>query len=112
MSYLLRRFGFAKLLASSALASAMLLAGFALMGPSACAWAIMHYIFIFGFGLARATQFMGSNMLSYSNLPDGKLTRATKLPAVTLSASQGALHILFNLRFGLTGRLAVENLHI
>ncbi|WP_248312111.1 DHA2 family efflux MFS transporter permease subunit [Bosea sp. BK604] len=89
MSYLLRRFGFARLLVGSAVASSVLMAGFALVSPSTPAWAILLYIFVFG--LARATQFMGSNTLAYADLHDSKLSRATSLGGILqqLSVSLG-----------------------
>lgn len=89
MSQLLRRFGFGKLLICSALAAAALLAGFTFIGPGTPAWLIMIYIFLVG--LARSTQFMGSNTLAYSDMPDDKLSRATSLGGILqqLSISLG-----------------------
>ena len=89
MSQLLRRFGFAKLLIVSALAAAVLLAGFALIGPGTLAWLIMIYVFTFG--MARSTQFMGCNTLAYSDMADEKLSRATSLGGILqqLSISLG-----------------------
>jgi len=89
MSQLLRRFGFGTLLTGSALAAAALLAGFTLIGPGTPAWLIMIYIFLVG--LARSTQFMGSNTLAYSDMPDDKLSRATSLAGILqqLSISLG-----------------------
>ena len=89
MSHMLRRFGFGKLLICSALGAAALLAGFSFIGPGTPAWLIMIYIFLVG--LARSTQFMGSNTLAYSDMPDDKLSRATSLGGILqqLSISLG-----------------------
>ncbi|MCO5089655.1 DHA2 family efflux MFS transporter permease subunit [Bosea sp. (in: a-proteobacteria)] len=89
MSSLLRRFGFAKLLTGSAITSAILLAGFALIGETTPAWAIMLYIFIFG--LVRAAHFMGTNTLAYADLSDSRLSSATSLGGILqqLSVSLG-----------------------
>lgn len=88
-NYLLRAYGFDRVLVWSALAGALAVAGFALIGPQTPYWVIM--IFVFVFGLARATQFMTSNTLSYSETPAVQLSRATSLGGVIqqLSVSFG-----------------------
>ncbi len=74
---LLRRFGFARLLAASALAGSATLAGFALIGSGTPRWLIGAYIVLFG--IVRSTQFMSSNTLSYADVAAPRLSRATSL---------------------------------
>ena len=89
MPMLLRRYGFRGVLNGSAIAGAVLVAGFALLDPSTPAWFLMIYSFLFG--LTRAMQFLTSNMLSYSDTPAAQLSRATSLFGVLqqLSVSFG-----------------------
>jgi MFS family permease len=73
----LRRHGFRVVLVLSAIVASMILAGFALIGPQTPHWVIL--LCVFAFGLTRATQFMTSNTLAYSDMPDSHLSRATSL---------------------------------
>jgi EmrB/QacA subfamily drug resistance transporter len=73
----LRRHGFRVVLVSSAIVASMILAGFAWIGPQTPHWVIL--LCVFAFGLTRATQFMTSNTLAYSDMPDSHLSRATSL---------------------------------
>ena len=88
-SRLLRSFGFDRVLSGSAVAGSLVLAGFALIEADTPRWLIGGYVFVFG--LVRSTQFMTSNTLSYSDMPAGKLSRATSLGGVLqqLTASFG-----------------------
>jgi hypothetical protein len=88
-AYALRAFGFDRVLIGSALAGSAAIAGFALLGPQTPYWVIVLYVF--GFGLARASQFMTSNTLSYADIPGAQLSRATSLGGVIqqLSVSFG-----------------------
>ena len=65
------------------------LAGFAFIKPQTPHWLIMLYVFMFG--LMRSAQFMTSNTLAYSDMPDSHLSRATSLGGVLqqLSVSFG-----------------------
>jgi EmrB/QacA subfamily drug resistance transporter len=74
---LLRRLGFTRLLAVSALAGSAALAGFAMLDAAWSHWMIIGYIV--GFGMVRSTQFMSSNTLSYADLEAERLSRATSL---------------------------------
>jgi len=91
----LKALGFDRVLLGSAVASAILLAGFALMGPGTPYWLLAAYIALFG--LARSTQFMSSNTLSYADMPAEQLSRATSLGgvlqqlSVSFGVSAGAL---------------------
>ena len=73
----LRTFGFGVLLTIASVAGAAIIAGFGLMTPDTPHWFIAGYVFIYG--LIRSIQFMGSNMLSYSEMPDKSLSQATSL---------------------------------
>jgi EmrB/QacA subfamily drug resistance transporter len=91
----LKLFGFDRVLPVSAIAGAMLIAGFALISPQTPHWMIACYIAVFG--LARSSQFMSSNTLSYADMPAEKLSRATSLGgvlqqlSVSFGVSTGAL---------------------
>ena len=86
---LMRWLGFRTLLAGSAVVGSAVLAGFALLQPDTPRWIIGAYMVLFG--LVRATQFMTSNTLSYADMPNDKLSRATSLGGVLqqLSVSFG-----------------------
>ena len=86
---LLRRHGYPAVLAASAVAGSATLAAFALLTPQTPHWIIMALVFVFG--LMRSAQFMTSNTLSYSDMPDSHLSRATSLGGVLqqLSVSFG-----------------------
>jgi EmrB/QacA subfamily drug resistance transporter len=74
---LLRWLGFARVLAGSALAGSVTLAGFTLLQPTTPHWMIGAYVVLFG--LLRSLQFMSSNTLSYSETPSAQLSQATSL---------------------------------
>jgi EmrB/QacA subfamily drug resistance transporter len=90
---LLRRLGFGRLLFWSAILNAIVIAGFTVIGPATPVWLIAAYIALFG--LARSTQFMTSNTLSYSDMPAEKLSRATSLGGVLQQ-----LTVSFGVSFG------------
>ena len=77
LSPLLRGLGFGVLLIVSAIAGTAATAGFALLGPATPPVLIAAYVLLFG--LIRSVQFMGSNTLSYADLPPEKLSAATSL---------------------------------
>jgi EmrB/QacA subfamily drug resistance transporter len=77
LSRLLQAFGYDRVLAATSLACALSLAGFALIGRQTPVWALVPYVMVFG--VARALQFMGSNTLTYADLPPDKLSAATSL---------------------------------
>jgi MFS family permease len=74
---LLRWQGFGRSLTGAAVCGAAIVAGFGFMTPETPAWVIAAYVFVYG--LIRSIQFMGSNMLSYSEMPDKSLSQATSL---------------------------------
>jgi MFS family permease len=89
LAKVVRRHGFRFVLSVSAVAGALAVAGFSLMGPQTPHWMILLWVFFFG--LTRSSQFMTSNTLSYSDMPDSHLSRATSLGGVLqqLSVSFG-----------------------
>jgi MFS family permease len=74
---LLRRLGFTRLLAVSAVAGSAALAGFALVDARWAHGSIVAYIVMFG--MLRSTQYMSSNTLSYADLEADRLSRGTSL---------------------------------
>jgi EmrB/QacA subfamily drug resistance transporter len=89
LAKLVRRHGFRFVLTASAVAGALAVAGFSFIGPQTPHWMILLWVFFFG--LTRSSQFMTSNTLSYSDMPDSHLSRATSLGGVLqqLSVSFG-----------------------
>jgi EmrB/QacA subfamily drug resistance transporter len=85
----LRLLGFHRVLPIGAVVSAIVIAGFALIGPQTPHWLIAGYVVLFG--LARSTQFMTSNTLAYADMPAPHLSSATSLGGVVqqLSVSFG-----------------------
>jgi EmrB/QacA subfamily drug resistance transporter len=83
----LRRHGFRTVLIGSAVAGSVGLAGFSLLGPHTPHWVLLLYVFLFG--LTRSTQFMTSNTLAYSDMPDSHLSRATSLGGALQQLSVG-----------------------
>ncbi len=86
---LIRRFGFKNVLAASAVLGSIALAGFSLLEPATPHWMVLTLMF--GFGLTRSVQFMASNTLSYSDIPDSHLSLATSMGGILqqLSVSFG-----------------------
>ena len=84
---LLRRFGFSRLLVGNSVICAAWIAGFALFSRTTPHWAMLLYIA--GFGVVRGTQFNACQMLSYAEMPQTKLSRATSLGSVVQQLSMG-----------------------
>ncbi len=80
LTRLLRWLGFDRLLFWSALVAALIVGGFAAVGPDTPYWLIAIHIVLFG--IIRSTQFMTSNTLSYSEMPADQLSRGTSLGGV------------------------------
>jgi len=91
----LRTHGFKRALVGSAIAGSLSLVGFALLTPATPHWIILVSVFVFG--LCRSAQFMTSNTLSYADMPEQRLSRATSLGgalqqlSVSLGVSVGAV---------------------
>ncbi|HEX4179145.1 MAG TPA: MFS transporter, partial [Rhizomicrobium sp.] len=107
-----RRHGFRIVLIASAVAGSVALIGFSLLGPHTPHAVLLLWVFFFG--LTRSAQFMTSNTLSYSDMPDSHLSRATSLGgalqqlSVSFGISLGAVllamvsahsHVLTPMRF-------------
>jgi EmrB/QacA subfamily drug resistance transporter len=111
---MLRKFGFDRVLTWSAVGGAILVGGFALIGPATPYWIIILYVFVFG--LARGAQFMTSNTLSYSDVPGAQLSRATSLGgviqqlSVSFGVSIGAMLLGLVTRDG--GSLTTDRFHM
>lgn len=110
---MLRLLGFDRVLLWSAIAGAILIAGFALVQPEMPHWLIIGYVALFG--LLRSAQFMNSNTLSYGDMPADKLSRATSLGGVLqqLSVSFGVSAAALLLEFvkGAGHALTLEDFH-
>jgi MFS family permease len=91
----LRTHGFKAPLVGSAIAGSLSLVGFAFLTPATPHWIILACVFVFG--LCRSAQFMTSNTLSYADLPERLLSRATSLGgalqqlSVSFGVSAGAV---------------------
>jgi EmrB/QacA subfamily drug resistance transporter len=77
LAKLVHRFGFRVVLIASAVAGSVALTGFSLPGPHTPHALLLLWVFFFG--LTRSAQFMTSNTLSYSEMPNSHLSRATSL---------------------------------
>lgn len=77
LAKLVKRHGFRIILITSAAAGSMALISFSLLGPSTPHSLILGLVFLFG--LIRSAQFMTSNTLSYCDVPNSHLSRATSL---------------------------------
>jgi EmrB/QacA subfamily drug resistance transporter len=113
LARLLRSFGFDKVLTGSAVVGAILLSGFALIEPTTPHWIIGAYIGLFG--LVRATQFMTSNTLSYSDTPAAQLSQATSLGGLvqqlTVSFGVSLSAMLLGILSGHSGPLTPAHFH-
>jgi MFS family permease len=76
----LRRFGFRGLLAGNGVVCAAMIASFALVQSSTPHWLVLLMVLVFG--IARSTQFMTTNTLTYADMPAERLSRATSLGGV------------------------------
>jgi EmrB/QacA subfamily drug resistance transporter len=76
----LRLFGFRRLLIGNGLICSVMTAGFALTEASTPHWLVFLQVLLFG--LARSTQFVTTNTLTYVDAPANKLSRSTSLGGV------------------------------
>jgi EmrB/QacA subfamily drug resistance transporter len=110
----LRRLGFGRVLTGATLAGTLIIAGFGLMTPATPHCVIAVYVFVYG--LIRSIQFMGSNMLSYSEMPDKNLSQATSLFGVfqqlTVSVGVSLSAMLLSLISNHGTNLSPGNFHI
>jgi hypothetical protein len=84
---LLRRFGFSRVLIGNSFICSAWIASFTLFTPTTPRWLML--LVIAGFGVARGTQFNACQMLSYAEMPQAKLSRATSLGSVVQQLSMG-----------------------
>ena len=77
---LMRRFGYRGLLSANGVICAVIIASFALVQPTTPHWAV--FLLVLVFGVARSTQFVTSNTLTYADTPSAKLSRSTSLGGV------------------------------
>ena len=84
---LLRLFGFRRLLLGNSVASAAMIAVFALFDASTPHWVLV--VAMMAFGIARNTQFNTIQLLSYVDVPGPRLSAATSLGSVVQQLSMG-----------------------
>lgn len=77
---LMRRFGYRGLLSVNGVLCAAVIASFALVEPTTPHWLV--FLMVLLFGIARSTQFMTTNTLTYADTPAAKLSRSTSLGGV------------------------------
>ena len=79
-AWLMRRFGYRGLLSVNGVICAAVIASFALVEPTTPHWLV--FLMVLLFGVARSTQFMTTNTLTYADTPASKLSRSTSLGGV------------------------------
>ncbi len=77
---MLRAFGFRGVLAGNGLFCAAVIGAFALTTAATPHWLLLSHVL--AFGVARSTQFMTTNTLTYADLPATKLSRGTSMGGV------------------------------
>jgi EmrB/QacA subfamily drug resistance transporter len=83
--WILRTFGFRRLLMGNGAVVALMAAGLALFSVETPHWLIVGYVLTLGF--VRATQFIAINALSYSELPQEILSKGTGIASVAQQLS-------------------------
>jgi EmrB/QacA subfamily drug resistance transporter len=84
--WILKTFGFRRLLMGNGALVALMAAGLALFSAATPHWLIVGYVLTLGF--VRATQFIAINALSYSELPQEILSKGTGIASVAQQLSQ------------------------
>jgi EmrB/QacA subfamily drug resistance transporter len=113
-AFLLRTFGFRRLLLVNTFIAAAGIAGFATFRPDTPhAW-LLAYVLIFG--MVRNTQFNSSQTLTFADVPAVSLSRATSLAGVIQQLSQGfgisVSATLLGLVAGSESRITVADFHL
>jgi EmrB/QacA subfamily drug resistance transporter len=83
----LRRFGFGRLLVGNSVLCAAAIAALAALSRDTPHWLIL--VAIITMGLVRSVQFNGMQMLSYAEMPQARLSRATSLGSVAQQLTMG-----------------------
>ena len=111
---LMRQFGYRGLLSVNGVVCAVIIACFALVQRGTPHWQV--FLLVLVFGIARSTQFMTTNTLTYADAPADKLSRSTSLGGViqqlTVSFGVSIAAALLGVIAG-PGRLpSVANFHV
>jgi hypothetical protein len=110
----LRRWGFRNVLVGNGLMCGGAIGAFALVWAGTPHWLI--FLLVLVFGVVRATQFMTTNMLTYADLPQAKLSRGTSLGGViqqlTVSFGVSIAAALLTLVAGRDNLPTVANFHL
>jgi MFS family permease len=111
--FLLRKFGFDRLLCCNTVLAAAVIGGFALITPETPTWLLLGYIFCFG--IVRNIQFNSIQTLTYADVPRPALSRATSLGGVlqqlALSFGVSVAATLLGLVAGNSGTIPVADFH-
>ena len=113
-AFLLRNFGFRRLLLINTFIAAAAIAGFAMFtAQTPHAW-LMAYVLMFG--MIRNTQFNSSQTMTYADVPSASLSRATSLGGVIQQLSQGfgisVSATMLGLVAGSESRISVADFHV
>ena len=112
-SWLLRTFGFRRLLAGNAVICAAVIASFAVIQARTPHWA--DFLLVLVFGIVRSVQFMMTNTLTYADTPAEKLSHSTSLGGViqqlTVSFGVSIAAVLLALIAGPARRPDVTDFH-
>ncbi len=113
-SWLLRTFGFRRLLAGNAVICAAVIASFASIQARTPHWA--DFLLVLVFGIVRSVQFMMTNTLTYADTPAEKLSHSTSLGGViqqlTVSFGVSIAAVLLALIAGPGRRPDVADFHL
>ena len=111
--WLLRTFGFDRVLRGNTVIAACVIAGFALITPETPTWLLLGYIFCFG--IVRNIQFNSIQTLTYADVPRAQLSRATSLGGVlqqlAISFGVSVAATLLGLVAGEEGPIPVADFH-
>jgi EmrB/QacA subfamily drug resistance transporter len=111
---ILRWWGFRAVLAGNGVICAGAIATFALVESTTPHWLV--FLLVLVFGVVRAAQFMTTNMLTYADLPEAKLSRGTSLGGViqqlTISFGVSIAAALLSLAAGRDNMPTVADFHL
>jgi EmrB/QacA subfamily drug resistance transporter len=85
--WLLRTLGFPRLLIANSFVATVSIAGFALFRADTPHWLLIAYIMFYG--VVRSIQFNAVQMLSYADMPPGRLSASTSLGGVVQQLTMG-----------------------
>jgi EmrB/QacA subfamily drug resistance transporter len=84
--WILRTFGFRRLLVGNGIVVGAMIAGIAWLRPDTPHWVVMPYLLVFGF--LRSVQFTSINTLGYADLTPAIMSKATSIAGVAQQLAQ------------------------